>query len=74
VTNLQAEQAMGDTARVVGAFVTFRNESSRLDCLKATPHSWIKQWWTLKPAQKLRGRWAHCSTAAMAPKCKLYTF
>lgn len=53
---LQAEQALGDTARVVGAFVTYRNESSRLNCLKATPQSWIKQWWHLKPQHKFRGR------------------
>lgn len=53
---LQAEQALGDTARVVGAFVTYRNESSRLNCLKATPQSWIKQWWHLKAQHKFRGR------------------
>jgi hypothetical protein len=52
----QAEQAVGDTAKVVGAFVTFRNEHSKLECLKATPHSWIKQWWSLKPEHKFRSR------------------
>jgi hypothetical protein len=41
---------------VVGAFVTFRNEHSKLACLKATPHSWIKQWWYLKPEHKFRSR------------------
>lgn len=61
--HVQVEQALGDTARVVGAFVTYRNESSRLNCLKATPQSWIKQWWHLKPQHKFRGRSVavHCT-------------
>ena len=54
--SLQEEQVLGDTAHVVGAFVTFRNESSKLTCLRATPRSWIRQHWLLKPEHKFRRR------------------
>jgi hypothetical protein len=41
---------------VVGAFVTFKDEAGKLACLKAQPHSRMRQWWTLKQQHKLRGR------------------
>mgnify|MGYP001810302035 CR=1 FL=1 len=41
---------------MVGAFITFRNEHSKLNTLKAMPQSWIRQWLYLKPHHKFRGR------------------
>ncbi|KAF8062000.1 Pigl [Scenedesmus sp. PABB004] len=54
----RAEQALADSHRVVGAFVTFRHEAGKLACLQAQPHSRMRQWLTLKPQHKLRGRHA----------------
>jgi hypothetical protein len=53
---LQVEQSQADSHRVVGAFVTFKDESGKLACLKAQPHSRMRQWWSLKQQHKLRGR------------------
>lgn len=54
----QGEQAQADTRRVVAAFVTFREEAGKAACLAAQPRSRMRQWLTLKPQHRLRGRWA----------------
>lgn len=70
---LQEEQALGDNARVVGAFVTFMNEHSKLNTLKATPQSWIRQWWHLKPQHKFRGRWAPLTHPPLVGPCRMHS-
>lgn len=52
----QVEQAQADSHRVVGAFVTFKTEVGKQACLKAQPHSRMRQWWSLKAEHKLRSR------------------
>lgn len=48
---------MADSRRVVGAFVTFKEEVGKLACLRAQPHNRMRQWWALKPEHKLRRRY-----------------
>ncbi len=55
---LQAERALADSHRAVGAFVTFREEAGKMACLRAQPHSRMRQLLTLRPEHKLRGRCA----------------
>lgn len=57
----QVEQAQADSHRVVGAFVTFKNETGKLACLKALPNSRMRQWWYLKAEHKLRQRYVAAS-------------
>lgn len=47
---------MADSHRVVGAFVTFKDEAGKLACLKAQPRSRMRQLFALKPEHKLRQR------------------
>jgi hypothetical protein len=51
----QVQQAQAESKRVVGAFVTFKEEASKTACLKSQPNSLLRQWWSLRPEQKLRG-------------------
>jgi hypothetical protein len=51
----QLEDSLAGTRRVVGAFVTFRNEAAKVACLRATPNSWIRQLLLLKAEHKFRG-------------------
>jgi hypothetical protein len=53
---IKAEQAQSDSRRTVAAFVTFREEAGKSACLKAQPHSRMRQWLFLKREHKLRGR------------------
>ncbi|WIA18083.1 hypothetical protein OEZ85_009564 [Tetradesmus obliquus] len=64
---IEAEQSQADSHRVVGAFVTFKDEAGKLACLKAQPHSRMRQWWSLKQQHKLRGRHALDVTGAPEP-------
>jgi hypothetical protein len=70
--NPQVEQSQADSHRVVGAFVTFKDESGKLACLKAQPHSRMRQWWSLKQQHKLRGRYGmpwQCMLSLRAGGC-----
>lgn len=62
----QAQQAQADSQRVVGAFVTFRDEASTIACLKAHPRNRMRQWWARQQAHKLRGR---CGAACARLSC-----
>lgn len=66
---LQVEQSQADSYRVVGAFVTFKDEAGKLACLKAQPHSRMRQWWSLKQQHKLRGRCAGVGSLALLHAC-----
>lgn len=62
-------QAQADSRVVVAAFVTFREEAGKAACLRAQPHSRMRQWWALKPQHKLRGRCAHAPLVSKRSKC-----
>eukprot|EP00775_Hariotina_reticulata_P002590 gene2590-2892_t len=55
---IQEAQSQAESYRVVGAFVTFKDEAGKLACLRAQPHNRVRQWWTMKPEHKLFGRYA----------------
>lgn len=62
-------QAQADSRVVVAAFVTFREEAGKAACLRAQPHSRMRQWWALKPQHKLRGRCVRSSCFVIVECC-----
>eukprot|EP00879_Flechtneria_rotunda_P030473 GHRR01033111.1.p1 GENE.GHRR01033111.1~~GHRR01033111.1.p1 ORF type:complete len:345 (+),score=109.43 GHRR01033111.1:97-1035(+) len=58
---------MADNKRVVGAFITFKDEGAKQACLRAQPHSRMRHWLTVKPEHKLRGRYAMLVMEAPEP-------
>ena len=48
------------------AFVTFSDEESMLDCLEASPRSWLGRW-MMPPEEKFRGTHAYVVEEAPAP-------